>query len=93
MKQPFSRIDAIKALAALPAVALGIAATLSGASAATAPKNNRKQFKYQDKPKNGQACAACKFYVANKNPKLNGTCTVVSGSISPKGWCMAWAKK
>jgi hypothetical protein len=93
MKRPISRIDAIKSLTALPVVALGVAAALSGAKAATAPTNNRAQFKYQDTPKNGQACAACRFYVPNKKPKLNGTCTVVSGSINPKGWCVAFAKK
>ena len=95
MKRPVSRTDAIKSLAALPAVALGIAATLSGGRASAAPAaNNRAQFKHQDTPKNGQTCAACRFYVPNKkNPKANGTCTVVSGSINPKGWCIAWAKK
>jgi hypothetical protein len=93
MKRPLSRIDAIKSLAVVPAVALGVGAAISGASAAT-PANNRKQFKYQDTPgKNGQTCAACRFFVANKKAGQKGTCTVVSGAISPKGWCIAWAKK
>jgi hypothetical protein len=92
MKRPVSRIDALKSLAAIPAVALGVAATLSGTRAAAA-SDNKAQFKYQDAPKNGQPCSKCRFYVANKNPKLNGTCTVVTGSINPNGWCIAWAKK
>jgi hypothetical protein len=84
MKSSVSRGLVLKRLAAVPFVALGVGATLSPAQAAA---DNKKQFKYQDKPgKNGQKCAGCRFF-----KKPNG-CTIVHGKISPNGWCIAWAK-
>lgn len=64
--------------------------------AETAParaKGSQAQFKYQSTPKNGQKCSQCTFYIPNSNPKSNGTCKIVDGSISPNGWCTAWSKK
>jgi hypothetical protein len=79
-----SRASALRWLAAAPAVAAGAAASLTAAEAA----DNKKQFKYQDKPgPKNEKCAACKFFKAP-----NG-CTIVTGKISPNGWCVAWAKK
>jgi High potential iron-sulfur protein len=75
---------ALKKLAALPLAALAVGATLSAAQAA----DNKKQFKYQDKPgKNGQKCSGCRLF------KPPSGCSVVTGKISPNGWCIAWAKK
>ena len=83
MKSSVSRGLVLKRLAAIPVLALGVGATLSPAQAA----DNKKQFKYQDKPgKGGQKCVGCRFF-----KKPNG-CTIVHGKISPNGWCIAWAK-
>ena len=39
--------------------------------------------------KPGSACAGCNFFTA-----ATGACTLFAGfSVSPKGWCSAWAKK
>ncbi len=79
-----SRASALRWLAAVPVVALGATATLAPVQAA----DNKKQFKYQDKPgKMGQKCGACRFF------KAPNACSVVTGKISPTGWCIAWAKK
>ena len=84
MKKPLSRSLALKGLAALPFAAVAAGATLSGAQAAT---DNKKQFKYQDKPgPGGQKCAGCRFF------RKPNACTIVKGKISPNGWCIAWAK-
>jgi hypothetical protein len=84
MKSSVSRGLALKRLAALPFAALAVGATLSAAQAA----DNKKQFKYQDKPgPKGQICAGCSLFI--KPDK----CKVVTGKISPKGWCIAWAPK
>jgi hypothetical protein len=84
MKSSVSRGLVLKRLAAIPFVALGVGATLSPAQAAT---DNKKQFKYQDKPgPKGAKCSGCRFF-----RKPNG-CTIVHGKISPNGWCIAWAK-
>lgn len=84
-----SRANALKSLIVLPALA---AAVLSGTGQAQAA-GTKAQFKYQNKPKGAQKCSGCRFYKAAKNPKANGACSIVSGSISPNGWCVAWAKK
>lgn len=88
MDQPrkeLTRADALKHLVVLPALAgalgLGLTATASAA-------NNQKQFKYQNKPgAGGKKCSQCRFF---KKPH---SCSVVTGTISPNGWCIAWAKK
>jgi len=39
--------------------------------------------------KAGSACANCQFFTA-----ATGACALFAGfSVSPKGWCSAWAKK
>ena len=84
MKSSVSRGLVLKRLAAIPVLALGVGATLSPAQGAA---DNKKQFKYQDKPgPKGQKCAGCRFF-----RKPYG-CTIVHGKISPNGWCIAWAK-
>ena len=86
MNRSVSRGRAIKRLAALPFAALAVGATLSAAQSAS-PPDNKKQFKYQDKPgPNGQKCAGCRFF------RKPNACTIVHGKISPNGWCIAWAK-
>ena len=85
MKSSVSRGLALKRLAGLPFAAIAVGATLSAAQAAT-PPDNKKQFKYQDKPgPHGQKCAGCKLFVKPNK------CKVVTGKISPNGWCIAWA--
>jgi len=80
---PISRAGALKHFAAAAlAVGVGVAGT-----AAQAAADNKKQFKYQDKPKGGAKCSGCTLFKAP-----NG-CQVVTGKISPNGWCTAYAKK
>ena len=84
MKSSVSRGLVLKRLAAIPFVALGAGAALSPAQAAT---DNKKQFKYQDKPgPKNQRCDGCRFF------RKPNACTIVHGKISPSGWCIAWAK-
>ncbi len=56
-------------------------------------KGSQSQFKYQGTPKDGHKCSQCTFYIAGSSAKANGTCKIVDGSISPNGWCTAWAAK
>lgn len=84
LKSSVSRGLAIKRLAVLPLAAIAVGATLSAAQAA----DNKKQFKYQDKPgPKGAKCAGCRFF------KKPSACTIVTGKISPNGWCIAYAPK
>ena len=84
MKSSVSRGRAIRRIAALPFAAIAVSATLSAAQAA----DNKKQFKYQDKPGvHGQKCSTCRLF------RPPAACQVVTGKISPNGWCVAWVKK
>lgn len=84
-----SRGDALKGLIVLPA----LAAALAGGTASEA-KSPPSALKYQPRPKNGKECDDCRFFQPNrKNHRAAGSCTLVSGPISPHGWCVAWAKK
>ncbi|GAC1358129.1 MAG: hypothetical protein NVSMB31_18560 [Vulcanimicrobiaceae bacterium] len=79
-----SRGDALKLIAIIPAAAVSVAALQTPAQAS----DNKKQFKYQDRPgKHGQKCSGCSLFRAPHG------CKVVTGKISPNGWCVAWAKK
>lgn len=85
-----SRGEALKGLIVLPA----LAAALAGTGAFAEAKSPRAALKYQNHPKGAQKCSGCRFFQANtKNPKGSGGCTLISGPISPNGWCVAFAKK
>jgi hypothetical protein len=79
-----TRGRALKTLIVLPALAAlaGVATTTADAA------DNKAQFKYQDKPgKGGAKCSSCRFF------KAPSSCSIVTGKISPNGWCIAYAKK
>ncbi|MBV8639165.1 MAG: high-potential iron-sulfur protein [Candidatus Eremiobacteraeota bacterium] len=79
-----TRADALKQIVLLPA----LAAALAGGALPAVAADNKKQFKYQDKPgKNGEKCSTCSLF------KPPSSCSVVTGKISPNGWCVAWSKK
>src|ERR1700722_3704730 len=61
MKSSLTRGRALRQIAGLPLAAFAVGATLSAAQAA----DNKKQFKYQDKPgKGGAKCSGCRFFRA-----------------------------
>ncbi|MDE2230428.1 MAG: high-potential iron-sulfur protein [Alphaproteobacteria bacterium] len=97
-----TRREWIKWLVMLPA-AIGLARR---GMAETSGKVSQAAAKYQDSPKNGQMCGMCKFYIppggqagagmmgGGRGPGMMtqaGTCQIVEGSISPRGWCILYA--
>ncbi len=79
-----TRKEALRTLIVLPALAGAIALGTGTADAS----DNKKQFHYQDKPgPSGRKCAGCRFFRAPHG------CSIVNGTISPNGWCIAWAKR
>lgn len=89
-----TRGDLLQKLAAAP-IAIGAFVALQNEAAAATKMGHIAQtaVQYQTKPKNGQQCSQCRFFINNaKNKTANGGCTQVAGSISPKGWCVAYAK-
>lgn len=43
---------------------------------------------YQDEPKGDQSCHKCMHFISE-----SGTCKVVEGQVSPRGWCNLWVRK
>jgi hypothetical protein len=50
-------------------------------------KVDQSVVQYQTSPKDGAMCSGCTNFVAPN------ACKVVSGTISPNGWCVAYAPK
>ncbi len=88
-----SRADVLAKLAMAP-LAIGALAALRAESEA-ASKSPKTAIKYVDHPVGGKKCDQCRFYIAaKKDPmKARGGCQIVQGSISPNGYCVAYAKK
>jgi High potential iron-sulfur protein len=68
----------------LPALAAAFAASALPAQAG----DNKRQFHYQNKPgPGGKKCDGCRFF------RKPAACSVVTGTISSDGWCIAWARR
>jgi hypothetical protein len=72
---------------ALVAGALAATSLISAKGASAGTKVSQPAVHYQTNPQNGQECDACAHFAAP------GTCKLVDGDISPKGWCRLWTKK
>lgn len=70
-----------------------IAAGLVLKAGAQTAKAGKAVAMYQDKPHGADDCAKCVHFIPGKTPGANGTCKLVQGSISPKGWCVFFAGK
>ena len=66
---------------------------LNGRALAQAGTESKAMAKYQDKPHGSQECDTCMQFVPGKASSAAGTCKIVAGSISPKGWCMNFTPK
>ncbi len=75
------------------AVVMGVVFVSTFAGKAHAAKSTKAAMKYQDTPKGDQQCSNCSLFIFGKTPEAVGTCQVVEGSISPKGYCIAYKKK
>ena len=73
----------------LPALcsALGVRAVADGSKASQASMH------YQTSPNGAMQCSGCQFFIPGADAKSNGSCRIVDGSISPNGYCMAYAAK
>jgi len=46
---------------------------------------------YQEEPNDGQQCSGCQFYIEDKNGDGMGACTLITGTVSPQGWCNSYS--
>lgn len=84
-KQPtnFSR----RVLLRLAAGAAPVLAAMIFSTQAIAAKMSKAAAGYRDAPHGKNRCDNCVYWQPPKS------CKVVSGSISPKGWCRLWVKQ
>lgn len=66
---------------------------LKDEAAAQSAKASQSAAMYQDHPHGQDECDRCTHFIPGKTASANGTCQVVDGSISPKGWCVMFAPK
>lgn len=70
---------------------LGLPALARAQTDDTSGKANKSAVQYQEHPKGTSECANCANFIPGKSADAVGSCTVVAGDISPKGWCLAYA--
>lgn len=66
---------------------IGGATALRASQARAQAKIAPAMVQYQETPKDGHKCADCVNFEAPSG------CKIVSGTISPEGWCAAFAPK
>ncbi len=85
MPSGYSRREILKLTPA--GVVLTMAALSAPRVAFGQAKVTKATVQYQDAPKGGHQCASCSNFMAPSS------CKVVSGTISPRGWCSIWTPK
>ena len=65
----------------LVTAALGLGVAMSALADEPPAKISQRAAQYQDTPKGLFSCAGCTFFIRPHS------CKVVSGDISPSGWC------
>jgi len=73
--------------ALLQAVGLAALAPIAVTRAQAQDKLQGSMVMYQATPKDGQKCSTCLHF------QPPNACAIVSGNISPEGWCAVWAAK
>ena len=79
--------DAATRRQVLRAAGLAVVGGVVAVSARAQEKIDPKQVQYQETPKDGAKCSTC------VNFEAPAACKIVSGKISPEGWCIAYAPK
>ncbi|TAL88625.1 MAG: iron oxidase [Candidimonas sp.] len=90
-----SRRNLLKNGATITAIGAVVATGLlkSAPARAQAAKASKATMMYQATPHGKDQCDNCVHFIPGKTPTVDGTCTVVEGSIAPGAWCVAYAPK
>lgn len=89
MKSLFTRRSFIVKVLVLPA----LAGVVTSSARADGSKASQSSMHYQTSPNGAAQCSKCQFFIPGQDAQSNGTCRIVDGSISPHGYCMAFAPK
>ncbi len=85
MSERFSRGEIISLLVGVPLI---VAASSTAVSASDDSGGTKTKYKYIPKPgPTGQKCIGCALFVSP------AACTIVKGTVSPNGYCVAYAPK
>jgi hypothetical protein len=71
---------------------LALAAAAGGSRPAEA-KAAKSDFMYQDHRHEGKSCGECKFFVPDGPYRDLGSCSIIDGTVSRDGWCIAFSPK
>ncbi len=92
LQKQLSRRELLKGGAMLASI--GVLATTAVITSAPAFAGvPQAAMQYRNTPNGKQDCSNCSLYIPGSSAKANGTCKVVDGSISPQGYCVAYAAK
>jgi hypothetical protein len=69
----------------------GVAGLITQQSVLANSKADKRDFFYQEKPKDGKSCENCRMFSLSTGG--TGLCAIVDGNVSPKGWCMAYSPR
>lgn len=83
-RRHFLRQSAGLALSAVP---------LLWSSSSEAGKVSKAAMAYRNSPHDGHSCSGCVYFQPGASASAAGTCSVVAGSISPHGYCIAFTPK
>jgi hypothetical protein len=81
-----SRRSVLRGAALLASAAL-TASMVPSKEADAQQKASQQAMQYQDKPNGEKRCGNCLSFIPS------GSCAIVEGTVSPNGYCLAWAKK
>ena len=81
-----SRRSVLKGAALLASAAL-TAEIVPSRQALAQQKASQEAMQYHDKPNGDKRCSNCLSFIPSSS------CTIVEGTVSPNGCCLAWAKK
>ena len=81
-----SRRSVLKGAALLASAAL-TAEIVPSRQALAQQKASQEAMQYHDKPNGDKRCSNCLSFIPPSG------CAIVEGTVSPNGYCIAWAKK
>lgn len=70
-----------------------LAGLVTSRAVADGSKASQASMHYQTTPNGDEQCSKCQFFIPGQDESSNGTCKIVDGSISPRGYCMAFNAK
>ena len=85
--KPVSRRDMLKQTGLFALATMATALALPSSAEA---KVSKRAAGYRAWPRGRQLCMNCRYFVHGCRRRSN--CTLVSGRVSPRGWCQLWAR-